>query len=135
MEYLNDVARLIIKQIDLNRQCGKDDGYTMEDIAGIIERRVLGREKEAVIKPVIKYSRESFEGWTDRYVIALQVKGNKGNFVFIMIYSNSSSYPELVKYLDARISRRVLSYKLDYRSTKAKDESVARIIEYMVMGR
>jgi hypothetical protein len=132
MEYLNDVARLIIKQIDHNRECGKEDGYTMEDIAGIIERRVLGREKEAVLKPVIQYSREPFEGWTERYVIKLEVDGFSGRHIFITIYSNSSSYPELVKYLDARISRRVLSFKLDSRSTKAKDESDARIIDEVI---
>lgn len=41
MEDLKEVARLILLQVDHNRECGKDDKFTLEEIADIIDRRVV----------------------------------------------------------------------------------------------
>ena len=38
---LKEVARLILLQVDHNRECGKDDKFTLEEIADIIDRRVV----------------------------------------------------------------------------------------------
>lgn len=41
MEDLQEVARLILLQVDYNRECGKDDKFTKDEIADIINRRVV----------------------------------------------------------------------------------------------
>lgn len=41
MEDLQEVARLILLQVDHNRECGKDDKFTKDEIADIINRRVV----------------------------------------------------------------------------------------------
>jgi len=41
MEDLKEVERLIILQVDHNRECGKDDKFTKDEIADIINRRVV----------------------------------------------------------------------------------------------
>ena len=50
MEDLQEVARLILLQVDHNRECGKDDKFTKEEIADIIDRRVV---KKLTIPAVI----------------------------------------------------------------------------------
>lgn len=50
MENLKEVARLILLQVDHNRECGKDDKFTLEEITDIIDRRVV---KLFLIPPVI----------------------------------------------------------------------------------
>jgi len=126
---LNEVARLIILQIDHNRECGKDDGYTMEEVAGIIEKRVLGEERKAIIKPVFMYSREPFEGWTNRYLIQMEIDNGKRDTLNITIYSNDNSYFKVVEYLRARASDKVLGFNLLYRATISQDEAASRLLE------
>lgn len=41
MENIKETARLILLQVDHNRECGKDDKFTIEEIADIINRRVM----------------------------------------------------------------------------------------------
>jgi hypothetical protein len=50
MEDLQEVARLILLQVDYNRECGKDDKFTKDEIADIINRRVV---KKLTIPAVI----------------------------------------------------------------------------------
>ena len=50
MEDLKEVARLILLQVDHNKECGKDDKFTIDEIADIIDRRVV---KLFLIPPVI----------------------------------------------------------------------------------
>ena len=50
MEDLKEVARLILLQVDHNRECGKDDKFSLEEIADIIDRRVV---KLFLMPPVI----------------------------------------------------------------------------------
>ena len=50
MEDLQEVARLILLQVDHNRECGKDDKFTKEEITDIIDRRVV---KKLTIPAVI----------------------------------------------------------------------------------
>ena len=51
MEDLQEVARLILLQVDHNRECGKDDKFTKDEIADIINRRVV---KKLTMPAVIK---------------------------------------------------------------------------------
>lgn len=43
MEDLKEIARLILLQVDHNRNVGKDDSFTIDEIADIMKRR-LGEE-------------------------------------------------------------------------------------------
>lgn len=126
---LNEVARLIILQIDHNRECGKDDGYTMEEVAGIIEKRVLGDKRKAIIKPVFMYSREPFEGWTNRFVMQMIIDNAVHNDISITIYSNDNSYVHVLEYLIERTSSKVIGFKLVYRATRSQDEAASRLVE------
>lgn len=43
MENLNNIARLILLQVQHNIDCGKDDKFTIDEIAEIINRRVVNK--------------------------------------------------------------------------------------------
>ena len=49
MEDLQEVARLILLQVDHNRECGKDDKFTKDEIADIINRRVFKKLNEPAV--------------------------------------------------------------------------------------
>lgn len=38
---LKEVSKLILMQVNHNQECGKDDKFTLEEIEGIIKRRVV----------------------------------------------------------------------------------------------
>ncbi len=44
MNELKEIARLILLQVDHNREVGKDDVFTIEEIVGIINRRFFVNE-------------------------------------------------------------------------------------------
>ena len=56
MESLKDIAGLILLQVDHNRECGKDDKFTLMEIADIINRRVVLK----LHKPVVVGRSEQF---------------------------------------------------------------------------
>ncbi len=51
MGTLQEVAGLILLQVNHNRECGKDDKFTKDEIADIIHRRV---DKKDLITDVVK---------------------------------------------------------------------------------
>jgi len=126
---LKDVSKFILERIDHNRGCGKDDEFILEEIASIIEKRLLGKERKAIIKPVFMYSREPFEGWTNRYLIQMEIENGKRDTLNITIYSNDNSYFKVVEYLRARASDKVLGFNLLYRATISQDEAASRLLD------
>ena len=121
MEDLYEVARLILVQVDHNRECGKCDGNTMNEIVSIIERRVIRKDT--------KYSRVEFEGWTNRFVVQMIVDNTGRPEIFITIYTNSNSWAELEEYLRERISSKVLKFNLDYRATREEDIVTGKLLD------
>lgn len=62
-----ETARLILLQIDHNRECGKADKFTIEEVAEIIERRVV--KNNDLLHSVTKrwlfwFESEGKDGWT-----------------------------------------------------------------------
>ena len=59
MEDLQEVARLILLQVDHNRECGKDDKFTKDEIADIINRRVVKKLNEPAVSKCDSIEREA----------------------------------------------------------------------------
>lgn len=59
MEDLQEVARLILLQVDHNRECGKDDKFTKDEIADIINRRVVKKLNEPAVSKSESIEREA----------------------------------------------------------------------------
>jgi len=60
MDDLQEVAGLILLQVDHNRECGKDDKFTKDEIADIINRRVV----EKITIPAVINSLSDLDGKT-----------------------------------------------------------------------
>lgn len=68
MEDLQEVARLILLQVDHNRECGKDDKFTKDEIADIINRRVV---KKLTIPAVIQHSEQLLQAFKEGFSAAV----------------------------------------------------------------
>ena len=62
---LKEIAKLIILQVDHNRDCGKEDCFTVDEVADIIDRRVNNVVSDDVIKRAFYAGREreSYPDW------------------------------------------------------------------------
>lgn len=126
---LKEISKFILDQIDHNRECGKDDEITLEEIASIIARRVLGEEGKWELRPIIRYSREPFEWYTHRFLVHIDVKGHCINMT---LYSNNESFKDAEDYLRERLIAKNASFTFTHRATREQDESDARIIDEMM---
>jgi hypothetical protein len=73
-----------------------------------------------------KYSREVFDGYTDRFII--EFKTEDGSFT-LNIYSNSPSLFFLEDFINVHKSEKVVSFKITHRSSKYQDEAASKFID------
>lgn len=78
MKDLQEVARLILLQVDYNRECGKDDKFTKDEIADIINRRVVKKINEPAVSKSEDIEREAlllaYAKWRDDIVVHRRLK-------------------------------------------------------------
>ena len=60
---IQEISELILAQVRHNSSCGKDDKFTVEEISGIIKRRVVD-----VFEPENIYKKDVFYDYLGHYI-------------------------------------------------------------------
>lgn len=77
------------------------------------------------------YAKESFSGYTHRFKVEFEVEGEE-HTTNMDIYSDSGEEAELLKMIEEKKSKKVISYKVINRATKEQDgASVVMIQEFI----
>ena len=82
----------------------------------------------------VKYSKKSFKGYTHRFVVTLKVDDDWRNDTKIDIYSDCGSRKRLEEFLNKTKTKKVLSFKIEYRATKAQDDATSKRLDEWING-
>ena len=77
----------------------------------------------------LKYSKKQFEGYTHRFIIEFKIDNDWRNDIKIEIFTNTDSFDELSKFIDAKKSNKVLSFEITHRSSKEQDEISSKLLD------
>ena len=90
---------------------------------------VLSFTKQKQAMSEVKYSKNSFEGYTHRFIVTVKVDDDWRNDTRIYIYSNSGSREKLEEYINKNKSERVVSFEIEHCASKDQDYEDSKIID------
>lgn len=77
----------------------------------------------------LKYSKETFDGYTHRFIVRISVDEYCRNDINLTLYSNSAKYEDILSFLEKNKTEKVKEYKVEYRSSKEEDENTAKFLD------
>lgn len=81
-----------------------------------------------------KYSRESFDGYTHRFIVNFTVDEDWRNDRKVTVYSDSGSKDELTKFIEINKSDKVKSFDIIHMATKEQDDRADKFLEEFLRG-
>lgn len=76
-----------------------------------------------------KYSKEKFEGHTHRFKVRFSEDDDFRNDTCMDIYSNSGSKEKLEDFINEKKLMKVISFKIENRSTKEQDDATSAFLD------
>jgi len=82
---------------------------------------------QKIYNKMTKYSKQPFDGYTHRFQIRFEIGEPYTNT--LTLYSNDGSYESLEKFIEENKKEKVISYKIEYRSSKEQDDHQSKFLE------
>lgn len=81
------------------------------------------------METIFKYSKEQFEGHTHRFKVRFSVDDDFRNDTCMDIYSDSESKENLIDFINEKKTDKVISFVIEYISTKEQDDATSKFLE------
>lgn len=76
-----------------------------------------------------RYSKEEFEGYTNRAMFRLSVSEDWREDKVINVYTNCKTREEVSNVVESSVTKKVLKVKMEHFTTKEQDDLTSKLIE------